>query len=112
MHEYAVTKNIVELVSKKAAETGIDRVNVINLVVGELSSIIDDSVQMYFDILSQNTPAHNAKLVFERVNPRLKCNSCGMEFEKNKSFSCPACSGDCHLIKGTGNEFYIKSIET
>jgi len=45
MHELAVTENILSIASKHAQESGATRVTAINLVIGQLSSIVDDSVQ-------------------------------------------------------------------
>ncbi|MBQ9503658.1 MAG: hydrogenase maturation nickel metallochaperone HypA, partial [Lachnospiraceae bacterium] len=41
---------------------------------------------------------------------RLRCGSCGEEFEHRGSFNCPKCGGSGFLIKGTGREFLIKDI--
>jgi hypothetical protein len=57
MHELAVTESIVKIVAHHAEQADARRVLRIHLVVGELSSIVDDSVQFYFDYLSQGTLA-------------------------------------------------------
>jgi hydrogenase nickel incorporation protein HypA/HybF len=77
MHELAVTQGILDLVLETAQQHGARRITVIDLVVGELSSIVDDSVQFYFDILSQGTPAQEAKLSFRRKPAHVVCWDCG-----------------------------------
>ena len=67
MHEYAVTKNIINMVVEEAKKTGGSRIIEIKLVIGDLSTIIDESVQMYFDIIAEGTPAQGAKLSFRRI---------------------------------------------
>jgi len=67
MHELAVTESIIEIVSRHAAEAGARKVSAINLVIGDLSSIVDDSVQFYFDYLSRDTIAAGAELTPEHL---------------------------------------------
>ena len=57
MHELAVTEGILALALETAQRAGARRISGIDLVVGDVSSIVDDSVQFYFDVLSRNTPA-------------------------------------------------------
>lgn len=111
MHEMAVTANILHLVLDETERAGASRVKKITLVIGELSSILDDSVQLYFDLLCEDTPAAGATLEFKRVAATLRCRNCGHTFTKQgSSFVCPACGGDGALT-GDAKEFYIESIE-
>jgi len=111
MHEYAVTKNIVDIVVEEAKRAGAGKVTEIRLVIGDLSSVFDESVNMYFDIISSGTPAHGAKLVFRRMPAKFVCTVCTLEFDKPlRGFDCPVCGGQGKLT-GAGREFYIESIE-
>jgi hydrogenase nickel incorporation protein HypA/HybF len=111
MHEYAVTQNMVEIAVKEAEAAGSNKILEIRLVIGDLSSIIDESVSMYFDFLSEGTAAYGAKLVFRRMPAKLRCSVCGQEYEKPRNgFDCPSCSGEGRLTDA-GREFYIESME-
>lgn len=111
MHEYAVTQNIVEIAVKEAKAAGAGRIIEIKIVIGDLSSIIDESVDMYFEILSKGTLAEGARLKFKRMPAVLNCSSCGNSFNKpGKGFECPLCGGSGKLT-GAGREFYIESLE-
>jgi hydrogenase nickel incorporation protein HypA/HybF len=111
MHEYAVTVNMVNIVLEEAQKAGAGKVTEIRIVIGDLSTIIDESVQMYFDIISEGTIAQGAKLHFRRVPAEFKCRSCSLVFEKpKKGFNCPQC-GSLGISTGAGKEFYIESIE-
>ncbi|HEX3030418.1 MAG TPA: hydrogenase maturation nickel metallochaperone HypA [Clostridia bacterium] len=111
MHEYAVTKSIVDVVVKEAAKANAGKITEIRLVIGDLSTIIDDSVQMYFDIIAKDTLAEGAKLIFKRVEAEFACKKCGKTFVKPpKGFDCPTC-GETGMPTGVGREFYIESIE-
>lgn len=111
MHELPVVTEMIRIVNEEAAERRLSRVTKITLVIGELSSVMDESVQMYFELLAENTPCAGAKLVFEHVSAKLRCVSCGLEFPHEKSFDCPACGGEGRLIKGTGQELLIGTID-
>lgn len=110
MHEYGVVQNVVDLIMQRINEKPL-KVTDINLVIGELSSYVDDSIQFYFDILSKDTPLDGAKLHFKRVPAVFGCTHCGAEFtRRGMAFVCPFCGGDGAYIR-QGMEFYIESIE-
>lgn len=111
MHELPVVLDIVRTVGEEAKKRNLQRVTQINLVIGELSSIIDESVQMYFEVVAKDGLCAGAKLHFEHIPAMLKCRRCGREFPHEKSFACPDCGGDAVLIKGTGRDFYIRSFD-
>lgn len=111
MHELAVTQNMLQLALEHAERAGAKRVRRINLVIGALSGIVDDSVQFYFDFVSQGTPAEGAQLTFERVPARFRCRSCGHEYEfRDDNWTCPVCQSLGGEIVA-GREFYLDSIE-
>lgn len=111
MHEYAVTQSMLNIALEEAKRVNAKKILEIRLVIGDLSTIIDDSVQMYFDIMSEGTVAQGAKLVFNRVKAEFKCKDCGEVFIKPlKGFDCPKCGG-MGMPTGVGREFYIESLE-
>jgi hydrogenase nickel incorporation protein HypA/HybF len=111
MHELAVTESIVEIACRHALLAGADRVVRIKLVIGDLSSIVDDSVQFYFDFVSQNTTASGATLVFDRVPVRLLCEGCGNRWcPTGSDWECPACRQRRASVTA-GREFFVESIE-
>ena len=110
MHEYPVTVRIVEIASE-TAEKNNGRVRRIDLVVGEDSGFIGDSIQMYFDVMQEGTLCEGATVEIKRIKPKLKCPACGELFErKPMSFACPVCGTDGGPTD-IGKEFYIESIE-
>ena len=111
MHELAITEEILRIAVEHAERASAERITDINLVIGELSSVVDDSVQFYFDFASPGTVAEGAELHFRRLPVRLRCRGCGHEFEPDGTdWRCPTCQtmgGDVV----TGREFYLESIE-
>jgi len=53
MHELSITQGMLEIVLRHAQQARAQRITQIHLVIGDLSSIVDDSVQFYFDFISQ-----------------------------------------------------------
>ena len=93
MHELPITQSILDISIRYAQEAKAKRISVINIVIGEFSSFVDDSVQFYWDILAKETIAEGAVLYFERVKSEMTCLDCGTVFEPSEdSFACPQCS--------------------
>lgn len=112
MHELAVTQGIVSVAVEAAQQAGGERILAIDLVIGDLSSIVDESVQFYFDFLSQGTLAEGAVLRFRRTSAQASCFDCGHQFAVSVPLLavCPVCDS-AHLQVTGGQEFYIESIE-
>lgn len=111
MHELSVTESILNIASKHAQEAGATHVTDVYLVIGQLSSIIDDSVQFYWDIISKDGICEGARLHFQRIPARLKCLACETEYILEADLMpCPACQS-ANVMFITGNDFYLESIE-
>ncbi|AKG54320.1 [NiFe] hydrogenase nickel incorporation protein HypA [Dehalogenimonas sp. WBC-2] len=111
MHEMAVTQSLLDIVLKEAQQAGAKKVDAVNLVVGELAGLVDDSIQFYFDFMTKDTIVEGAKLNFRRVPALMKCRACAEEFSPAPDeWVCPKCSQwQAEVI--AGKEFYIDSIE-
>lgn len=111
MHELAVTQSILDISLRHAEKAGAKRIIDINLVVGQFSSIVDDSVQFYWDIIANDTIAQGATLHFNRILGEMTCGTCGHVFApKDDTFLCPACSSaQVRITKG--EEFRVDSID-
>ncbi len=111
MHELSVTESVLEIACKHAEQAKAKKVTDIFLEIGKLSSIIDDSVQFYWDLISKDTLCEDAKLHFKRVPAKLVCTECGQEYElKNELIPCPNC-GSARIKVLSGDEFNLDSIE-
>ncbi|MFW6183078.1 MAG: hydrogenase maturation nickel metallochaperone HypA [Chloroflexota bacterium] len=109
MHELFATEQIKKIVLRHAQAAGAARVTDVFLVVGELSSMVDDAVQFYWDIISADTAAEGAHLHFRRVPAQMRCRACGCGYSPRQDLLCPECgSGDVELTEGEG--FYVESI--
>lgn len=112
MHEYPLAQDVVRIAAAAAEKEGSRKVTLIRLQVGELSSVFDESVQMFFEIISQGTVAQGAKLEFCKIPAGLKCLTCGKEFDRKPgSFDCPYCGGTETRLTGKGKGFLVESVE-
>jgi hydrogenase nickel incorporation protein HypA/HybF len=111
MHEYPVARQIVKIAEKHCTLAGAGKVTRITIVAGDYSGIVPESIDMYFGLISQGTFCEGAAIEIERVEPKLRCRSCGQLFcRRSMSFACPLCGGDGEPTE-IGKEFYIKEIE-
>lgn len=111
MHELVVTESILNISLRHAKKAGAQRITGINLAIGQFSSIVDDSVQFYWDIISKDTIAQGCLLHFERIPGEMTCSNCGHTFHPtDTTFECPACSSS-HVNITKGEEFQVNSID-
>jgi hydrogenase nickel incorporation protein HypA/HybF len=112
VHELAITQNILDIVLNEAKTAQADKITRINLVIGELSGIVSDSVLFYFDFLKKGNAAEEATIDFRLVPVELRCRDCLTNFnpKEDTSWACPNCQGtNFDLI--SGRECYVESIE-
>jgi hydrogenase nickel incorporation protein HypA/HybF len=111
MHELAVTQSILEIAVRHAEAQNAQRITDLFIVMGQWSSTVDDSVQFYWDMLSEGTLAHGAKLHFKRIPVEITCQDCGHSYQPTaRELLCPQCSG--HRLKvNHGEEFFLEAIE-
>jgi hydrogenase nickel incorporation protein HypA/HybF len=116
MHEASASEALVKMVSDEALERskaeGKDfRVVRINLVVGEATGYMRESLEFYVAASAKGTPAEGAILDLRYVKPLLRCPSCGLEYQRKRfTFECPSCGAQGEMTK-VGGEFYVDSIE-
>ena len=96
---------------EQAKAVQANKITKINLTIGELSGVVDDCVEFYFDLLNKDTIAAEASLSFDRIQTRLRCRHCATTFSPdNLDWACPNCCGrQIEII--SGRECYVSSIE-
>lgn len=111
MHELSVTENILNIASSHAKQAGARKVTDIYIVLGRLSSIVDDSIQFYWDLISENTICYKASLHFERRPAEILCLDCNHKFSIDSDLiPCPCCES-LKLMVLSGDDFWLDSIE-
>ncbi len=111
MHELAVTESILEIALRHASRVNAQRITTLNLVIGQMASVVDDSIQFYWDMIAKGTLAEGANLNFTRLPAEFTCKNCQAKFAPvDSDFNCPAC-GSSSVILTSGSEFFLDSIE-
>jgi hydrogenase nickel incorporation protein HypA/HybF len=111
MHETSITESILSLALEKAKEAGAERVTRINLIIGELSGVVGECVQQYFNLLRENTIAGGAVLSLETQPAALKCRKCAKVFTPDgENWQCPDCR-EANVEIVSGRDCYMESIE-
>ena len=111
MHELGITQNILDSALAEAEGAGAREVRQINLVIGELSGVSEESVRFHFATLSRGTIAERAELAFTVAPAKSQCRRCDSVFEAEKhDWACPECGGSDLEVTG-GRELRVESIE-
>ena len=111
MHELPITQGILDVVLDCVRREGGGRVTGIHLVLGRLSSVVDDSVQFYWDIISEGTAAAGAVLHFRRVPLQFDCLDCGALFAPDgQDYVCPRCRST-RVAVAAGDDMRVEFID-
>lgn len=111
MHELSVTQGIMQIVEAEAKKNNVKKVLSIKLMVGQLSGVMPQLIQDYFELIAMGTVVEGAKLVIERVPATIECLECKeVSAIDRMRLRCPKCNGiEVKIV--TGKEFYIDSME-
>ena len=111
MHELAVTESILRIAEKHAIQAEAKKVTDILLVIGNLSSIVDESVMFYWEFISKDTICEGSVIHFKRLPAKMLCLACNHMFElSGELIPCPNCNSFQIKIE-SGEEFFLESIE-
>lgn len=111
MHELSVTQSILEITLRHAAQAQAQRVTGVHLAIGQLASIVDDSVQFYWDMITEDTLAAGARLHFRRIPAELQCQDCQTRYALDEAeLACPNC-GSAQVRVTAGTEFSLEAID-
>jgi hydrogenase nickel incorporation protein HypA/HybF len=111
MHELPITENILRIALDYAERSEATRVTGLNLVIGQLASVVDDSVQFYWDFVSKDTLCEGAVLHFDRIPAEMICLECDHTYILSKGLeACPQCESFRIKVQ-SGEEFRLESID-
>lgn len=110
VHELSIMSHLLGMVEEEAARVHATRVVGINLVVGDRTHVVDDSLLFCFDLLAADTVAQGAQLHITRTATQFHCERDGDYTPAGDDFRCPACQEPGALTE-RGNELLVQSIE-
>jgi hydrogenase nickel incorporation protein HypA/HybF len=110
MHELAISRSLLDLALRHAADRGGGCVTELRVVVGDLESLAEATLRSAWDEVSRGTACEGARLAIERVPARFTCMDCRSKFTLTGVLTpCPRCGGrDARLV--TGDEFRLDAI--
>ena len=111
MHELAITEQIADIAIRHGEKNKAEKITDLYLVIGELSTVIDESVQFYWDLITEDTICAGAELHFQRIPAKFQCLDCGKEYQMvdGELSPCPFCQSPRMEIL-EGKEFHLDSI--
>lgn len=117
MHEASLTQGLVKLALEsweKYNESNpgkpAGRIKEIKCSYGLLAGFEPETLQLCFELFTENTPAENSELILVPEPLACHCGACGKNFKlSERHFICPECGGDNISFKG-GNGLTLQSI--
>lgn len=108
MHEMGLAESILDIALSAAGEQKIRR---ISLKIGKLRMVVSESLEFSFRLAAENTIAAEARLEFQEIAARVRCNACGSETTVDPdAFFCAQCGGhDVTVI--SGEELWVEELE-
>lgn len=112
MHELGLTQGILDIAIEHADKNNAARILQVNVKIGRMMAVVDDSMQFFFTYLSNDTIANGAELVIDHLPIAIECLDCGAknEVDEFEVHTCPKCGGLAVKLV-SGKEFYVDSIE-
>jgi len=111
MHEVSIIQNVIKIVTDKAIENKLAKVNKVSLKIGELSGVSQECLNFAFEICIIDTMLEGSTLEIEKVDAVAECKDCKQEFPIDHfNKLCPCCNKFCSSII-RGYELYVNTIE-
>jgi hydrogenase nickel incorporation protein HypA/HybF len=114
MHEISVAISIVEIAEANARKQGARSIQLIKLVLGEFTTIVQEALEFAFEIARQDTLAAHARLVIEIAPMVVRCLSCGVIRSPVRDIilSCPQCGLPLEIVAGEDIQLEYIEVET
>lgn len=110
MHELSLAEHILHSMNDYIKKNNV-KISKIHIHIGELSTIVSESLVFSFDIVKINTLLEKAELEIHFEKGIAKCKKCLKEQEISKyATPCSFC-GHAYLDILSGNQMLIQSIE-
>ena len=111
MHEMALAEGVLQLVEETAMRENAQRVKLVVLEIGRLSSVEPEALRFCFEAVVDGSIAHGAVLEIVDVPGVGWCMPCGESVAMDEVFgACPRCGG--YPLQPTGGtEMRVREIE-
>lgn len=111
MHEMSLAEGVLQLVEDTARRENAQRVKLVVLEIGRLSSVQPDALRFCFDAVTRGDIARDAALEIVDVPGAGWCMQCAVTVPMQELYgACPTCGS--HQVQPTGGtEMRVKEIE-
>jgi hydrogenase nickel incorporation protein HypA/HybF len=111
MHELSLAMSVREIVEDAAEQNNSKKVNEVNIVVGEFSSVSVEALEFAMEAAKKESVFKDAKINIRSIKTILSCSECSMETAmEDFVFRCGSCgSGAVTII--SGDRMYVESID-
>ena len=110
MHELSLVESIKDIALRHGRLERASRILSLRVVIGGLSSHVEDAIVMFWDEISSGTEA-GARLEFVHVPGELLCLHCLKTFAvRGTGFRCPDCDNEW-VRPIAGEDCYLDSIQ-
>lgn len=110
MHEFSVMSQIIDVVLKEAESRGAEKIQEVNLEIGEFTFLGEEQLRFAFDVLTRGTIADGAelKMVTQAGTIECECGYSGLPERPEEThvlvpiLRCPVCKKIAHVKEGLG----------
>jgi hydrogenase nickel incorporation protein HypA/HybF len=111
MHELSLAMSVREIVEDAAEKNGSKKVNEVNIIVGEFSSVSVDALEFAMEVAKKGSVFENAKINLKSAKTILTCSQCNNETTmEDYIFKCSTCGSNSVRII-SGDRMYVESID-
>ena len=111
MHELSLAMSVKEIVEEAAEKNGSAKVNEVNIIVGEFSSVSVDAMDFAMEVVKKGTVFEGAKINIKSTKTILSCSQCSLEtVMEDYIFKCSSCGSNSVRIV-SGDRMYVESID-
>jgi hydrogenase nickel incorporation protein HypA/HybF len=108
VHELSIANAVLDTVRRDANGR---TVTLVSLRIGRFRQVVPDSLRFYWGIVARDTECEHARLKLVVLDVRLRCSSCGHEWEPRVPiFRCSECASADVTVR-TGDELELEYIE-
>lgn len=111
MHEMSLAEGVLQLVEETALRERAQRVKLVVLEIGRLSSVEPEALKFCFEAVTHGSIAQGARLEVLDVPGAGWCMPCGETVPMTENYcACPKC-GSYQVQPTDGTEMRVKEIE-
>jgi hydrogenase nickel incorporation protein HypA/HybF len=111
MHELSLAMSVREIVEDAVKQNSAKKVNEVNIVVGEFSSVSSDALEFAMEVAKKGSVFEFAKINIRSAKTILTCSQCnGETVMEDYIFKCGSC-GSASVKILSGDRMYVDSID-